>query len=124
MWNWFNCRVSGRHEYGVWCEPGAIYLRCVHCKRRSSGWAVDAGARRFAESCPPEHASPAQTPAPAPATTIVEPTRTTVVQVHARARNVQSRKRALPKPAEGARVLPFARRQQISAEQPELRQAG
>ena len=38
MWNWFNCYLSGRHEYGVWCEPGAIFLRCVHCGRRSSGW--------------------------------------------------------------------------------------
>jgi hypothetical protein len=41
MWNWFNCYLSGRHEYGVWCEPGAIFLRCVHCGRRSSGWAMD-----------------------------------------------------------------------------------
>ena len=42
MWNWFNCYLSGRHEFGVWCEPGAIFLRCVHCGRRSSGWAIDA----------------------------------------------------------------------------------
>jgi hypothetical protein len=42
MWNWFNCYLSGRHEFGVWCEPGAIFLRCVHCGRRSSGWAVEA----------------------------------------------------------------------------------
>ena len=28
MWNWFNCYLSGRHEYGMWCEPGAIFLRC------------------------------------------------------------------------------------------------
>ena len=42
MWNWFNCYLSGRHEYGVWCEPGAIFLRCVHCGRRSSGWSIDA----------------------------------------------------------------------------------
>jgi len=41
MWNWFNCFISGRHEYGVWCEPGAIFLRCVHCGRRSPGWAVE-----------------------------------------------------------------------------------
>ena len=38
MWNLFNCYLSGRHEFGVWCEPGAIFLRCVHCGRRSSGW--------------------------------------------------------------------------------------
>jgi hypothetical protein len=42
MWNWFNCYLSGRHEYGVWCEPGAIFLRCVHCGKRSSGWALGA----------------------------------------------------------------------------------
>jgi hypothetical protein len=40
MWNWFNCYLSGRHQYGMWCEPGAIFLRCVHCGRRSSGWTV------------------------------------------------------------------------------------
>lgn len=44
MWNWFNCYLSGRHEYGVWCEPGAIFLRCVHCGRRSPGWALQATA--------------------------------------------------------------------------------
>lgn len=42
MWNWFNCYLSGRHDYGMWCEPGAIFLRCVHCGRRSGGWALDA----------------------------------------------------------------------------------
>jgi len=41
MWSWFNCYLSGRHEFGVWCEPGAIFLRCVHCGRRSSGWDVN-----------------------------------------------------------------------------------
>lgn len=44
MWNWFNCYLSGRHDYGMWCEPGAIFLRCVHCGRRSPGWSVDAKA--------------------------------------------------------------------------------
>ncbi|HKT79073.1 MAG TPA: hypothetical protein VJP86_02550 [Vicinamibacterales bacterium] len=38
MWNWFNCYLSGRHDYGMWCEPGTIFLRCIHCGRRSSGW--------------------------------------------------------------------------------------
>jgi hypothetical protein len=40
MWNLFNCYLSGRHEYGVWCEPGTIFLRCVHCGKRSQGWSV------------------------------------------------------------------------------------
>jgi len=42
MWSWFNCYLSGRHEYGMWCEPGAIFLRCIQCGRRSSGWSLDA----------------------------------------------------------------------------------
>jgi hypothetical protein len=42
MWNWFNCYLSGRHDYGMWCEPGAIFLRCVHCGRRSGGWSLAA----------------------------------------------------------------------------------
>ena len=42
MWNLFHCYLSGRHEYGVWCEPGSIFLRCVHCGKRSSGWSVHA----------------------------------------------------------------------------------
>jgi len=40
MWNLFNCYLSGRHEYGVWCEPGNIFLRCVHCGKRSNGWSL------------------------------------------------------------------------------------
>ena len=42
MWNWFNCYLSGRHDFGAWCEPGAIFLRCVHCGRRSPGWSMNA----------------------------------------------------------------------------------
>ena len=42
MWKWLNCYLSGRHEFGVWCEPGAIFLRCAHCGKRSAGWSVDA----------------------------------------------------------------------------------
>ncbi len=41
MWSWFNCYLSGRHEYGMWCEPGSIFLRCIHCGRRSPGWALN-----------------------------------------------------------------------------------
>ena len=40
MWNWINCYLSGRHDYGMWCERGTIYLRCIHCGRRSCGWNV------------------------------------------------------------------------------------
>jgi hypothetical protein len=41
MWTWINCYLSGRHDYGMWCEPGTIFLRCIHCGKRSSGWALD-----------------------------------------------------------------------------------
>jgi hypothetical protein len=40
MWNWLNCYLSGRHDFGVSCEPGAIFLRCIHCGKRSTGWAL------------------------------------------------------------------------------------
>ena len=30
----------------MWCEPGAMFLRCVHCGKRSSGWAVEAEVSR------------------------------------------------------------------------------
>jgi hypothetical protein len=42
MWNWFNCYLSGRHDYGMSCERGAMFLRCTHCGRRSPGWSVHA----------------------------------------------------------------------------------
>lgn len=45
MWNLFNCYLSGRHDFGMWCEPGAIFLRCMHCGKRSSGWEVAATAK-------------------------------------------------------------------------------
>jgi hypothetical protein len=44
MWNWFNCYLSGRHEYGPWCESGAMFLRCMHCGRRSPGWSIESKA--------------------------------------------------------------------------------
>ena len=53
MWNWFNCYLSGRHDYGMWCQPGTIYLRCVHCGRRSSGW--DVNTKPIASTPAPVH---------------------------------------------------------------------
>jgi hypothetical protein len=49
MWNWINCYLSGRHEYGVGCEPGAIFLRCLHCGRRSPGWSLDEKRQKATE---------------------------------------------------------------------------
>ena len=35
------CYLSGRHQYGISCGSGAIYLVCAHCGKRSSGWSID-----------------------------------------------------------------------------------
>jgi len=40
LWNLFQCYLSGQHDFGVRCEPGEIYLRCIHFGRRSPGWAL------------------------------------------------------------------------------------
>jgi hypothetical protein len=47
LWNLFSCYLSGHHDFGVRCEPGEIYLRCIHCGRRSPGWALS-GAKQIA----------------------------------------------------------------------------
>ena len=41
MLNWIVCYLSGRHEYGISCHDGAIFLACAHCGRRSVGWSID-----------------------------------------------------------------------------------
>ena len=64
MWNWFNCYLSGRHDYAPWCEGGAMFLRCVHCGRRSTGWSIEAKAT--APITQP-HAKTIATPRPRPA---------------------------------------------------------
>jgi hypothetical protein len=38
MLKWITCYLSGNHDYHVACEPGAIFLQCHHCGRRSDGW--------------------------------------------------------------------------------------
>lgn len=50
MFNWLNCYLSGRHEFGVRCEPHAIYLSCLHCGRRSSGWSLGGKAKHAPSS--------------------------------------------------------------------------
>ena len=44
MWNWISCYLSGKHDYQVRCEPGAIFLGCRHCGKRSLGWELGAEA--------------------------------------------------------------------------------
>jgi hypothetical protein len=71
MLNWFKCYLSGRHEFGVWCEPGAIFLRCLHCGRRSSGWSLG----EKAQSAPPlpSRATPASSVVKAAVTAVTPP---------------------------------------------------
>jgi hypothetical protein len=64
MWNLVNCYLSGRHDYGMWCEPGAIFLRCIHCGKRSSGWTVDHKARQVAATRPTLVTAPPPVKAP------------------------------------------------------------
>ncbi len=40
MPNWLTCILTGRHKFSPWCEPGAIFLRCTNCGKRSPGWSV------------------------------------------------------------------------------------
>ena len=46
MWSWLNCHVVGRHEFRVSCEPGAVFLQCLHCGQRSAGWSLKAAESR------------------------------------------------------------------------------
>jgi hypothetical protein len=65
MWNLFNCYLSGRHDYGMWCETGTIFLRCVHCGKRSSGWAVTSKPAAAAQRAPIVQPRVAASPTPA-----------------------------------------------------------
>ena len=38
MWKWITCYLSGKHDYIVSCEPGAILPEVQSCGRRSNGW--------------------------------------------------------------------------------------
>lgn len=61
MWNWITCYLSGRHDYHVACEPGAIFLKCRHCEKRSTGWELQ--AERQIEARVPVTSGPRQVPA-------------------------------------------------------------
>ncbi len=60
MAHWLTCKLTGRHDYSVWCEDGSMFLRCSNCGRRSAGWQVStksaAGAPGRAASSKPRTA--------------------------------------------------------------------
>jgi hypothetical protein len=64
MWNWFNCRVSGRHDFAMSSESGAVFLCCAHCGRRSSGWSLETKARKPVADAARAKSEPRGTSAP------------------------------------------------------------
>ena len=60
MWNLISCYLSGRHDYQVRCEPGAIFLACHHCGKRSMGWELRAQNQMDARVPVPVTAGPRQ----------------------------------------------------------------
>ena len=38
MWDWLNCHVFGRHDFGIFAQEGIVRLRCLRCGWRSHGW--------------------------------------------------------------------------------------
>lgn len=91
MWHLLRCYLSGRHDYGVGCEPGAIFLRCVHCGRRSNGWNVDTR------------------PAVVPTRPVAVPVAVPMSTVSAFSRTAPPRPQPVPPPQVSARVIPFQR---------------
>jgi hypothetical protein len=55
MLKWITCYLSGKHDFQVACAPGAIFLRCNQCGRRSNGWSLihDAALEPAAVRIPP-----------------------------------------------------------------------
>lgn len=58
MWKWLNCYLSGQHDFGVTCADGAIFLSCIHCGRRSNGWALQRRDRVLADVPSPARRAP------------------------------------------------------------------
>lgn len=38
MWKFVRCRLLRGHDFQLRRDPGALYLQCTHCGRRSEGW--------------------------------------------------------------------------------------
>jgi hypothetical protein len=55
------CFLSGRHQYGISCGSGAIYLECAHCGKRSSGWSIDLKTQRGVKTQTPIVQTPSTT---------------------------------------------------------------
>src|SRR5215208_2321124 len=38
MWKFVRCRLFRGHDFQMRRDPGALFLQCTHCGRRSEGW--------------------------------------------------------------------------------------
>jgi hypothetical protein len=56
------CYLSGRHQYGISCRSGAIYLECAHCGKRSPGWSIDLKSQLAAKAGMPMAKSRSKSP--------------------------------------------------------------
>ena len=122
MWNWFNCRVSGRHDFAMSSESGAMFLCCAHCGRRSTGWSVETTARKPVAEAARAKNEQRMTSAPVPAVRILPFTRSVSEKhEHAAGRpaspanngdNLETDARA------ARRILPFARERRVGRERP------
>ena len=63
MFKRLGCYLAGLHAYDVRCAPGAIYLHCAHCGRRSEGWQL-AATPQVTVTAPREAPSPRKSYAP------------------------------------------------------------
>jgi hypothetical protein len=71
MPNWLTCKLTGRHEYSVWCDDGTMFLRCTSCGRRSQGWQV--GTKPPASGTHADCGITSRTPAPIARLSVVRP---------------------------------------------------
>ena len=122
MWNWFNCRVSGRHDFAMSSESGAMFLCCAHCGRRSTGWSVETTARKPVAEAARAKNEQRMTSAPVPAVRILPFTRSvSEKQEHAPGRPASTANNSdnLEIDASAARrILPFARERRVGRERP------
>lgn len=113
MWNWFNCRVSGRHDFAMSSESGAMFLACAHCGRRSAGWSVETKARKPVAEAARAKSEQRVTSAPVPA--MPAP----AVRILPFAREQRGTSASVPPLAAPAgRILPFARERRVGRERP------
>jgi hypothetical protein len=116
MWNWFNCRVSGRHDFAMSSESGAMFLACAHCGRRSAGWSVEAKARKPVPEAARAKSEQRVTSAPVPPVPAMPAPAVRILPFAREQRGTSASGPPLAAPA--GRILPFARERRVARERP------